>query len=91
MIFSNYRIRTPPKHHFFTVLMQFRLCNPDNTSTNYEHICNMNSHFKDNINLPNSHPCVFMILFDMNRPFFFFLKEKFKIGEMKDIMIVDYT
>jgi len=49
----------------------------------------MDNHFNDNINLPNSHPCVFMILFDMNRIFFF--KAKFKIGEMREIMIADYT
>jgi len=41
--------------------MQSRLRNPDNTSTNSEHVCNMDSHFKDNINLPSFHPCVFMI------------------------------
>jgi len=52
----------------------------------------MDSHFKDNINLHNSHHCVFMILFDMDRPFFWlFLKEKFKIAEMGEIMIADYT
>jgi len=43
------------------VLMQFRLRNPDNTITNSEHVCNMNSYFKDNINLPSFHHCVFMI------------------------------
>jgi len=53
MIFLDYRIRTPPKHHFFMVLMQFKLRNLDNTNTNSEHVCNMNSHFKDNINLPS--------------------------------------
>jgi len=42
------------------VLMQFEF-NPNCTSTNSEHVCNMDNHFKDNINLPNSHPCVFMI------------------------------
>jgi len=41
--------------------MQSGLRNPDNTSTNYEHVCNIDSHFKDNINLPSFHPCVFMI------------------------------
>ena len=61
LIFSDYRIRTPPKHPFFMVLMQFGLRNPNYTSTNSKHVCNMDSHFKDNINLPNSHPCVFMI------------------------------
>jgi hypothetical protein len=72
------------------VLMQSGLRNPDNISTNSEHVCNIDSHFKDNINLPNSHPCVFMILFDMNRPFFWlFLKEKFKIVEIGEIMIAD--
>ena len=43
------------------VLMQFELCNLDSTSTNSEHVCNMDSHFKDNINLPSFHPCVIMI------------------------------
>jgi len=56
----------------------------------------MDSHFKDNINLPNSHPCVFMILFDKFLSFFYlffllFLKAKFKIVEMGEIMIADYT
>jgi len=41
--------------------MQSELRNPDSTSTNSEHVCNMDSHFKDNINLPGFHPCVFMI------------------------------
>ena len=72
--------------------MLFGLRNPDSTSTNSEHVCNMDSHFKNNINLPNSHPCVLMILFDMNRPFFWlFLKAKFKIAEIEEIMIADYT
>jgi len=74
------------------VLIQFGLRNPDNTSTNFEYVCNMDSHFKDNINLPNSHPCVFMILFDTNKPFFWlFLKAKFKIAKMGEIMIANYT
>ena len=51
-------------------LTLFGLRNPDSINTNFEHVCNMDGHFKDNINLPNSHPCVFMILFDMNRLFF---------------------
>jgi len=70
--------RTPPSKSkissfrpFFMVLMQFGLRNPDNTDTNSKHVCSMDNHFKDNINLPNSHPCVFMILFNMNRPLFF--------------------
>jgi len=76
----------------FMVLMQFGLRNPDSTNTNSKHVCSMNSHLKDTINLPNSHPCVFMILFDMNRPFFWlFLKAKYKIIEMGEIMIADYT
>ena len=41
--------------------MQFGLRNPDSANTNFEHVCNMDSHFKDNINLPSIHPCVFMI------------------------------
>ena len=73
------------------VQMQFGLRNPDNINTNFEHVCNIDSHFKNNINLSDSHPCVFMILFDMNRPFFLFLKAKFKIDEMGEIMIADYT
>jgi len=56
----------------------------------------MDSHFKDNINLPNSHPCVFMILFDRFLSFFYFvfglfLKAKFKISKMGEIMIANYT
>jgi len=43
------------------VLMQFGLRNPDIINTNFKHICNKDSHFKDNINLPNFRPCVFMI------------------------------
>jgi len=46
---------------FFMVLMQSGLRNPDSTNTNSEHVCNIDSHFKDNINLPSFHPCVFMI------------------------------
>jgi len=53
------------------VLMQFGLRNPNCINTNSEHVCNIDSYFKDNINLHNSHPCVFMILFDMDRPLFF--------------------
>jgi len=64
--------------------MQFGLRNPNNTSTNFKHVCSMDSHFKDNINLPNPHSCVSMILFDMNRPFFWLLlKAKFKIAEIR--------
>jgi len=43
------------------VLMQFGLRNPNNTNTNFEHVSNMDSHFKDNINLLIFHPCVFII------------------------------
>jgi len=43
------------------VLIQFGLRNPDIINTNYEHICSMDSHFNDNINLPSFNPCVFMI------------------------------
>ena len=43
------------------VLLQSGLRNPDSTSINYEHVCNIDSHFKDNINLPSFHPWVFMI------------------------------
>ncbi|AET03627.1 hypothetical protein MTR_8g073880 [Medicago truncatula] len=43
------------------VLMQFGLRNPDSTSTNSEHVRNMDRHFKDNINLLSFHPCIFMI------------------------------
>jgi len=31
------------------VLMQFGLRNPDSTNTTFEHVCNMDGHFKDNI------------------------------------------
>ena len=41
--------------------MQSGLRNPNSSNTNYEHVCNIDSHFKDNINLPRFHPCVFMI------------------------------
>jgi len=74
------------------VLMHFELRNLNCISTNSEHVNNMDSHFKGNINLPNSHPCVFMILLDMDKPFFWmFLKAKFKIAEMREIMNVDYA
>ena len=51
LIFSDYRIWTPPKHHFSRE-KQFELYNSNCISTNSKHICNMHSHFKDNINLP---------------------------------------
>jgi len=38
------------------VLMQFGLHNLNYTNTNSEHVCNLNSHFKDNTTLLNSHP-----------------------------------
>jgi hypothetical protein len=63
-----------PKFHrldpFFMMLMQFGLHNSNCISTNSEHVCNMDSHFKDNINLPNSHLRVFMILSDRFLSFF---------------------
>jgi len=37
---------------------QIGLYNTNCINTNYEHVCNINSHFKDNINLLNSHPSV---------------------------------
>jgi len=81
-----------PPDPFFIVLIQLELRNSDNININSKHVCNMDNHFKDNIILCNSHPCVFMILFDMNRPFFLlFLKAKFKIAEMGEIMIAHYT
>lgn len=43
------------------VLLQFGLSNPNSTSTNSEHVYNMDSYFKDNINLLSFHPCIFMI------------------------------
>jgi len=49
------------------VLMQSGLSNPDITSTNSEHVCNMDSHFKDYINLPSFCPCVFMIKTPLER------------------------
>jgi len=57
MIFSNYIIRTPPKHHF-SKEKQFELYNPNCISTNSKHVCNMDSHFMNNINIHNSHPYV---------------------------------
>ena len=75
-----------PKFHrldpFFHGADVVRITYPNCISTNYEHVCNMDSHFKDNINLPNSHPFVFMILFDKFLPFFylvFFVVFKSKI------------
>ena len=92
MVFSDYRIWTPPKHRFFMVLMQFWFCNPASTSTNSENVCNMDSHFKDNINLPNFFILVFLWFYlTWIELFLFFLKAKFKIGEMGEIMIADYT
>ena len=55
MIFSDYIIETPPKHPFSRE-KQFGLYNPNCISTNSKHVCNMDSCFRDNINLPNSHP-----------------------------------
>jgi len=57
MNFPDYIIRTPPKPHFSSE-KQFRLYNLNCISTSSKYICNMNSHFRDNINLPNSHPSV---------------------------------
>jgi len=54
MNFSDYRIRTTPKHHF-SRKKQLGLYNSNWISTNCEHVCNLDSHFKDNNNLPNSH------------------------------------
>jgi len=67
MIFSDYIIQHPLNTLFFMVLMQSGLCNPDSTSTNSEHVCNMDSHFKDNINLPSFRPCVFIIKTPLER------------------------
>jgi len=57
MIFSDYIIQTPHKHHF-SRKKQFGLYNRNCISTNYKHVCNMNSHLRDNINLLTSHPSV---------------------------------
>ena len=57
MIFSDYIIRTPHKHPFSRE-KQFGLYNLNCISTNYEHVCNMDSHFMNNINLRNFHPSV---------------------------------
>jgi len=57
IIFSDYIIRTPHKHHFSRE-KQFGLYNPNCISTNSKHVCNMDNHFRDNINLPNSHSSV---------------------------------
>jgi len=48
LIFSDYRIQTP----FFKGKTQFELYNPNCINTNSKHVCNMNSHFKDNIKGP---------------------------------------
>jgi len=57
IFFSDYIIRTPPKHPFSRE-KQFGLYNPNCISTNFKHVCNMDSHFMNNTNLPNSHPFV---------------------------------
>ena len=59
MIFSDYIIQTPRKHHFSRE-KQFGLYNPNCISTNHnhKHVCNMYSHFRDNISLANSYPFV---------------------------------
>jgi len=55
-MFPDYIIRKPPKP-FFKV-KQLGLYNLNCISTNSKHVCNMDSHFMDNINLPNSHPSI---------------------------------
>ena len=50
-MFPDYIIRKPPKPPF-----QGKIYNPNYISTNHKHVCNMDSHFRDSINLPNSHP-----------------------------------
>ena len=54
-MFPDYIIRKPPKH---PLVKQFGLYNPNSISTNSRHVCNKDSHFRDNINLPNPHPSV---------------------------------
>ena len=46
MICSDCIIRTPPKHPFSRE-KQFGLYNPNCISTNFKHVCNMNSHFME--------------------------------------------
>ena len=53
----DYKIRTPLKHHF-SRKKQFRLYNLNCISTNSKYVCNLDSHFMDNIDLFNSHPSI---------------------------------
>jgi len=63
--------------------MQSGLRNPDRTSTNSEHVCNIDSHFKDNINLPSFHPCVFMIKTPLEETSYGTPPSKFKIPSFR--------
>jgi len=56
---------------FFMVLMQSGLRNPDSTTVNSEHVCNIDSHFKDKTSygtppsksiIPSFRPFFFMVL-----------------------------
>ena len=90
MIFLDYIIRTPHKHPFFIVLMQSGLRNPDSTNTNYEHVCNMDSHFKDNINLPSFRPCAFMIKTPLERTSYGTPPSKSKIPSFRPFFTWSY-
>jgi len=57
MIFPDYIIRTPPKHHFSRE-KQFRLYNPNCISTNLNMFVTWIVIFGNYINLPNFHPSV---------------------------------
>jgi len=57
LMFSDYRVRTPPKHPI-SRKKQFGLYNLNSSSTNSELVCNMDNQFKDHINLLNYHPHV---------------------------------
>ena len=63
MIFSDYIIRTPPPKHHFSREKQFGLYNLNSINSNSKHVCNMDSHFRDNINLPNSSLCFGSLIF----------------------------
>jgi len=43
---------------FLDYIIQFGLHKPNCISINFKYVCNMDSHFMNNINLPNFHPSV---------------------------------
>ena len=56
---------------------------PDNTSTNYEHVYSIDSHFKDKINLLSFHPYIFMIKTPLEGTSYGTLPSKSKISSFR--------